>query len=281
MYPSGVPGVSVRLVTLPNGLLVRVVESGPANGRPVILVHGWGSCIYTFSEQIPALAAAGYRTLALDLPGHGLSEKPLDESNYTTAALASAVLGVADALGVGRFTFIGHSMGGALGLRMVEWGETRIERLVVIGAASLGTAPILGVVKTLSPRLINPLIPPLLTRATFTLILRVAFGTKHRPTETDIDQYWATSQFVEGGWACRALLHRFNFKRIPDATLRSLRLPVLVLLGGRDRLVWGGAGRGALIPGGRCVTIPEGGHLMMQECPERANQEILAFLRAS
>jgi pimeloyl-ACP methyl ester carboxylesterase len=161
---------------------------------------------------------------------------------------------------------------------MVENGQRRIDRLIVISAASLGSAPIIGVAKLFSPRFINPLIPPLLSRTAITLVLRVAFGTPGRPTSADVDQYWATTQFDEGGWACRALLHRFTFDRVPDATLRALRIPVLAILGGCDRLVLGGGERAALIPNSRTVTIPEGGHLVMQECAARANAEILDFL---
>lgn len=278
MYPAGEQGIASRYVSLANGLALRVAESGPRDGKPVIMVHGWGSCVYSFSENIPALAAAGYRVAAIDLPGHGLSDKPVDEAHYTTEALGAAVLGAADALGIDRFTYVGHSMGGALGLRMAESGERRIERLAVISAASLGTAPIIGVAKLFSPRFINRLIPPILTRATITMVLRVAYSTSGRPTTRDVDEYWATTQFDEGAWACRALLHRFTFERVPDESLRALRLPVLVVLGGRDRLVLGGGGRAALIPGVRSVTIPEGGHLVMQECAGRTNAEMLGFL---
>ena len=281
MYPAGEQGIVSRHVRLANGLSIRVAESGPRDGKPVLLVHGWGSCIYSFSENIPALAAAGYRVVAIDLPGHGLSDKPVDESHYTTAAMASAVLGAADVLGIDRFTYVGHSMGGALGLRMAESGERRIERLAVISAASLGTAPIIGIAKLFSPRFINRLMPAILTRAMVTMVLRVAYSTSGRPTVRDIDEYWATTQFDEGAWACRALLHRFTFDKVPDDSLRALRLPVLVVLGGRDRLVIGGGGRAGLIPGVRSVTIAEGGHLVMQECPERTNAEMLRFLAAN
>ena len=280
MYPAGVPGVSVRLVTLPNGVLVRVVESGPASGRAVLMVHGWGGCIYSYSEQIPVLAGAGYRVAAIDLPGHGLSEKPTDPSHYTMPAMAAVVLGVADALGIHRFTYMGHSMGTALGLRMVIQGESRIERLITISAPNLGRTPIVPVLRALSPRLINRLIPPLLTRKTITLVLRGAFGTAGRPTQTDIEQYWATTQFDGIVEACRLLLHRFDFARLPDETLRSLTLPILALIGGRDRLVFSGTEGAAMLPNARIVRIPDGGHLVMQECHARANEEILSFLRA-
>jgi haloalkane dehalogenase len=81
MYPAGVAGVTVRRHRLANRLTVRVLESGPADGEAVLLVHGWGGCVYSFAELIPALNHAGFRTVALDLPGHGLSDKPVDESH--------------------------------------------------------------------------------------------------------------------------------------------------------------------------------------------------------
>jgi pimeloyl-ACP methyl ester carboxylesterase len=278
MYPAGEPGISVRYVRLDNGLSIRVVESGPADGPPVLLVHGWGGCVYSFDATIPALASAGFRAAAIDLPGHGLSDKPTDESHYTTAAMAAVISEVADALGFARFTYIGHSMGGALGLRLAQTGSSRIERLVIVSAASLGSAPIIGLVKLLSPRIVNRVTPRLLTRRTITMVLRVAFSTAGRPDERDIDQYWATTQFDEGAWACRALLHRFTFERVPIETLAALRLPVLVVLGGRDRLVLGGSSRARSIPGARVLVVPEGGHLVMQECAGEVNRELVAFL---
>jgi pimeloyl-ACP methyl ester carboxylesterase len=278
MYPAGVAGISVRYVTLPSGVAVRVLESGPATGRPVLLVHGWGSSVYSFSENIPALADGGFRAIAIDLPGHGLSDKPLDEHCYTTAALAAAVVDVATAIGLPRFAFVGHSMGGSLGLRIAQTGGSRIERMVLIGAASLGIAPVIGVAKLLSPSVVNRLVPPLLARRVVEGICRVAFRMPGRPTPRDVDEYWAPTQFDEYARACRALLHRFTFGRVPESSLRSLKLPVLAIHGGRDRLVFGGADRAALIPGARVVEIPEGGHLVMQECSVQVNRELLDFV---
>jgi pimeloyl-ACP methyl ester carboxylesterase len=278
MYPAGIADISVRYVTLPTGVSVRVLESGPANGRPVLLVHGWGSSVYSFSENIPALADGGFRAIAIDLPGHGLSDKPLDEHAYTTASLAAVVVDVATALGVPRFALVGHSMGGALALRIAQTGGSRVERLVLIGAASLGFAPVIGVAKLFSPSLVNRLAPRMLARGVVEAICRVAFRMPGRPTPRDVDEYWAPTQFDEYAWACRALLHRFSFGRVPESALRTLTLPVLAIHGGRDRLVFGGTHRAALIPGARVVEIPEGGHLVMQECSERSNREILGFL---
>lgn len=280
MYPAGEAGVSVHDVTLDDGLTVRVIESGPPRDDPVLLVHGLGACVYTFAETIPALAAAGHRAIAFDLPGHGLSEKPTDESKYTTRALSDAILSVATAMGARRFSLVGHSMGGLISLDLAMRGEGRLERLVLINAPGLGSAPILGPVKLLlTPRIVNRIVPALLTRTAAALVLRLAFGAPGRPTERDIDEYWAPTQFDGYASACRACIHRVTWRRAPATKLRSLRLPVLVVTGGRDLLVRGAASRARLIPTARIVTIPQGGHLVLQECASQTNEELLPFLR--
>src|SRR5437016_13887243 len=76
VYPAGQPDIRQRFVMLPSGVRIRVVEAGPEQGRPVLLVHGWGGSIYTFRKTISALAASGWRAIAVDLKGHGFSDKP-------------------------------------------------------------------------------------------------------------------------------------------------------------------------------------------------------------
>ena len=279
MYPAGEPGVSVQYVTLEDGMRVRVLESGPPNEDAVLLVHGWGASVYSFSEMIPVLANAGHRIIALDLPGHGLSDKPLDEAKYETRALTDAVLATANAMGVRRFAFVGHSLGGSIGLELATRGEPRLERLVLINSVGLGRVLLHEPMKLLSPRIVNRFLPALLTRRTVTLILRLAFGTRERPRARDIDEYWAPTQFDEFAWACRACVHRVTWRRVSATKLRSLRLPVLVMTGGRDALVHGTAERAKLIPGVRIVALREGGHVVLQDCAPQSNAELLRFLR--
>jgi len=278
MYPAGEPRINVRYVTLVDGTTVRVLESVPEQRDAVLLVHGWGASAYSFAETIPAVAAAGYRAIAFDLPGHGLSDKPTDERKYTTDALANAVLGVADAMGLKRFSLVGHSMGSSLGLELAVRGEKRLDRLVLISPPALGSVPILPLVKLCSPSVVNSIVPRILGRGIVALVLRAVFATPERPTPRDIDQYWAPTQFDELTWACRACLHGVTWKRIAATKLRSLRLPVLVIVGGRDRFIRGVASRAKLIPTAQVVLIPEGGHLVMQECSTKVNAKLLLFL---
>jgi pimeloyl-ACP methyl ester carboxylesterase len=278
MYPAGVSGIGVRYVEVAPDLSVRVLESGPERNDAVLLVHGWGGSVYTFAEMIPALTAAGHRVIAFDLPGHGLSSKPADERKYTTRVLSDVILAVADAMDVRRFAFVGHSMGGSLGIDLAIRGEPRLNKLVLINSVGLAHVPILGLVTLLSPRFVNRLTPTLLTRRTVTGILYAAFGTPGRPTKRDIDEYWAPTQFDEFAWACRACVHHVNWRRTAATKLRSLRLPALVISGGRDRVVTGTAKRARLIPTARIVSMKQGGHLVLQECAAETNAEILGFL---
>ena len=277
MYPSGVSGLRSRMLPLHDGLRVRVVEGGAADAYPVVLVHGWGGYSYSFAETIPALIHAGYRVIVPELPGHGLSDKPREDDAFTTEALESVVRGVLGAVGIDRFSYVGHSMGGLLGLRLAG-ALPGLARLAVISSAGLGRVPALLPLRSISPRVVNRVVPALLSRKVVEWILRGAFGTAARPTSVDIDQYWAQTQWDAYAWACRASLHRVDFSLLAPAELRRISIPVLVISGGRDRVVRNVPRRAAMIPTARLVHIPEGGHLVMQECAARTNTELLDFL---
>jgi pimeloyl-ACP methyl ester carboxylesterase len=151
---------------------------------------------------------------------------------------------------------------------------------VLIGAVGLGSVPIITPLKLATPPIVNYIWPRLASRQLVALVVNMAFGTKERPTQRDIDEYWAPTQFDEFAWACRACVHRATWIPMSETQLRSLRLPVLVISGGRDRIVRGDASRARLIPTARVVPIQEGGHLVMQECSGITNAEILQFLRS-
>lgn len=277
MYPAGETGISVRRITV-SGLTLRVITSGADAGMAVVLVHGWGASVYSFAETIPALAMAGYRVVAIDLPGYGLSDKPTDEGRWATRALSDVVLGATKALGIERFTVVGHSMGGAIALDIACRGVPGLSGLVLVNAVGLGLVPAIPLLKLLSPKFVDRFTPVLLTRGLVRVILALAFGTRGRPNERDVDEYWAPSRFREYAWACRACVHRGTWRRTPENELRSLRVPALVIAGGRDPMVFGCATRARLLPESRVVVVGDGGHLVLQECAARVNAEIVRFL---
>lgn len=277
MYPAGVSGIGVRRVAVGSGLTLRVLESGPAGGRVVILVHGWGGSVYSYDATIPALAAAGHRVIAIDLPGHGLSDKPADAARYSIPAMAEAVLRVVESIRATRYSLVAHSMGGAIALEIAARGDARLEGLALLGAVGLGRVPLAPVLRWLTPKWASGVIAPLLSRTVVRLILGVAFGTRERPVARDVDEYGAPTQFNGFALACRACIHRVTWQRLSQAALEAVRLPVLVVAGGRDHVVRDVSAGGRLIPGARVVEIPDAGHLAVQERAEIVNRELVAF----
>src|SRR3954447_8822843 len=72
---------------------------GPRDGPLVVLLHGFPECWVTWRNQLPALAAAGFRAVAPDLRGYGSSDKPRGVSGYTLPKLAQDVAKLIEALG--------------------------------------------------------------------------------------------------------------------------------------------------------------------------------------
>src|SRR5215204_6495713 len=122
MFPAGAEGVRVVRVALADGVTIRVAESGIRGAPPVLLIHGWGASIYMWRSWFEPLAAAGYHVVALDLLGHGLSDKPSDEGRYRLESLVSSVREVIARLRLRRPHVVAQSMGGTIALELALSG---------------------------------------------------------------------------------------------------------------------------------------------------------------
>ncbi len=105
---------------------------GPADGRPVIALHGWLDNANSFARLAPRLQ--GLRIVALDMAGHGLSQHRPTGSNYTLFDYAYDVLHVAEQLGWQRFSLLGHSLGAIVSVVLAGAMPERVERLALIDA---------------------------------------------------------------------------------------------------------------------------------------------------
>lgn len=114
-----------------NGVELSVAEAG-AGGRPLLLVHGFTGAKEDFTEWLDALAERGWHAVAPDLRGHGDSENPSSESDYSLASFAADLLGLADSLGWPGFTLLGHSMGGMVVQQALLVAPQRVQGLVLM-----------------------------------------------------------------------------------------------------------------------------------------------------
>ena len=90
---------------------VAVLEAGPG-GRPLLLVHGFTGAKEDFADHVVALAERGWWVVAPDLRGHGASDQPVVEDEYSLDHFADDLWALADALGWSELVLLGHSMGG-------------------------------------------------------------------------------------------------------------------------------------------------------------------------
>ncbi|MDT4997393.1 MAG: haloalkane dehalogenase [Pseudonocardiales bacterium] len=117
----------------PDGGTVRMawVEDGPADGPPVLLLHGEPSWSFLYRTMMPVLAAAGLRAIAPDLVGFGRSDKPTEVADHSYARHVEWTRALAfDVLDLRGVTLVGQDWGGLIGLRLAAEHTDRFARIV-------------------------------------------------------------------------------------------------------------------------------------------------------
>jgi non-heme chloroperoxidase len=121
--------------TFSNGPVEIHYEDTGGDGRPVVLIHGWPLSGASWSEQVPALVAAGHRVVSYDRRGFGRSGKPGDGSTYDYDTLTTDLDALLTELDLQDVSLVGFSMGGGEVARYLgTYGEGRVHSAVLAGA---------------------------------------------------------------------------------------------------------------------------------------------------
>ena len=127
-------GFDLKRVHLPNGISLNVVDEGPVDAPALIFLHGFPESHRTWRHQI-AHFSDRYRCIAPDQRGYRASLKPQEVAAYTPDKLIGDVFLLADALGIGSFTIIGHDWGGAIAWGVALGGQhMRVNRAIIANA---------------------------------------------------------------------------------------------------------------------------------------------------
>ena len=125
-----------------NGIDMAVYEAGPKNGVPVVMCHGFPELAYSWRHQIPALAAAGFRAIAPDQRGYGLTSRPQAITDYDMEHLTGDLVGLLDALDLKDAIFCGHDWGGLVVWQMPLLHSTRVRGVIGVNTPFLARAPV-------------------------------------------------------------------------------------------------------------------------------------------
>lgn len=129
--PPAIAGVRRSFVEA-RGIRFHVTEAGPADGRPVIALHGWPQHHWVYRDLL-ADPPSGLRIVAPDLPGYGWSGAP--PHKWAKEDVALDVLALMDALGIGRALLVGHDWGGFVAYRMLLSAPERFDGYLVCNMA--------------------------------------------------------------------------------------------------------------------------------------------------
>ncbi len=136
---SRMPGFPEPHYVQTNGIRMAVYEEG--SGLPVVLCHGFPELAYSWRHQIPALAAAGFRAIAPDQRGYGLTDCPPEVTDYTIQKLTGDLAGLLDALKLDKAVFCGHDWGGFVIWAMGQLYPDRVAGLIGVNTPFLPRAP--------------------------------------------------------------------------------------------------------------------------------------------
>ncbi len=281
MYPANDPDASAFRVVLASGEQVRVVATGDPAAPPVLLLHGWGCSAYAWRYLAGPIAAQGWRTLAIDLRGHGLSDRPNDAGLYTRDAMVAHLRETMDGLGVASAPIVAHSMGGAVAVGLALQEPSRVRQLALFGAVGFGIVDRAAWSQLLPPSLTATLLPNRIPRWAVKFALAHSRGERGLSDEREVDEYWAPTQWPEFLNAMRLLLHHFTWSPWTPTELALLHQPLMLLFGDRDPVV---RPRPVVPTLARCLPtaslhVAQGaGHVVPEERPEWALERVLPFL---
>jgi pimeloyl-ACP methyl ester carboxylesterase len=271
------------------GLRMHVVEAGPPDGDPVLVLHGWPQHWYQWRHQIPALAGAGYRVIVPDLRGFGQSDAPAQ--GYDKENMATDVLNLMDAMGLERVKLLAHDWGGWIGFILCVRAPERFSRYVALNIPHLwartGPRLLLNIWRFWYMVVIATPLGRWLLRNRPGFVRRIIQGSSPNPAWTDEDIEAFTRPLQEPARAEASvqlyrtfLLREFGPVGAGRYQKHRLTVPTKLLYGTEDFAIPKAFFRRDTKEFADDFTIefvPDTGHFIAEERPELVNDRTLEF----
>lgn len=260
------------------------VERYGHGGTAVILIHGFATSSFLWRHIAPSITDAGHTAYAVDLFGHGESDRPFD-ADFGIAAQAEYLDAAMTALRVARALLVGVDIGGDIALRLAATRPERVEKMILINTPAFDELPAKDItqmqrntarfaVRTTRGILgAAPLVEAVLRKS-------VADPEKHMPTRL-IARYLAPFVGKDGTSHLLALATAISGEDLEDVDLRNIHVPTLILWGDEDPFVDGRVADKLTnaLPDGRLVRIPGVARLLPEENPEYLTELLLDFMK--
>jgi pimeloyl-ACP methyl ester carboxylesterase len=263
---------------------VKLFYTDQGEGPPLLLIHGFGTNIFTWRHLVPDLAR-DHRVIAVDLKGFGKSDKPLDE-RYSAADQADLLAQMIEERNLRDLTLIGHSYGGGIALLLALQDDDRVKgriaKLVLLDTIAYPQS-----VPTFFKMLDMPLVSQIGVHAVpssfqVEVALKIAYFDDDKIDEEEVDAYSKPLETAEGK---HAMIHSARQIVPPDlealsARYKTIELPTLILWCDHDRIVPLDVGLKLrrTMPNSKLRIVSECGHMPQEEQPEAVLSQIRLFL---
>jgi pimeloyl-ACP methyl ester carboxylesterase len=265
-----------RLLDLPGGE-IQVLERGPRSGSPIVLIHCFTCAIDWWDRMLPALERR-HRVIAVDLLGHGGSEKPA--SGYSIPDQAAVVAQALRHLGVRGAEVVGHSLGGGVAVALAESAPALVRRVTIIDTASDTSRGSLGFIARLA-------FEPVIGEAAWQL--KPDFATRDGLGVAFAPGYDVPEAFVEDVNRMTYTAYDESPKGLDDYVgeeplaqrMRRTGLPLMVLMGAEEQIIDDPAAAlreyARAVPGAQTHLIAGAGHSPNVERPALTARFVLKF----
>jgi pimeloyl-ACP methyl ester carboxylesterase len=259
---------------------LHVVQGGPANGRPVVLLHGFPEFWYAWAGAIRPLADAGYRVILPDQRGYGGSDKPRDVASYHLDRLGDDVANLIAALGHERAFVVAHDWGGGVAWNLAIRHPERVIKLAVLDTPHPDAWRRVQQQEETTSWFRTffqiPWVPEETARWGNWYLLSSSLRDSAAPgafSEEKLDLY-RSAWDEDGAFGTMVNWYRAAFRylgRDPSAPERRVTLPVLILAAKHDAFIPGNMTRASveLCDDAELVELGSGSHWVAQEEPER------------
>ena len=276
-------GKTVNSITVKDGTVIHFKDWG--TGTPVVFSHGWPLQGDAWEDQMMFLASHGYRVIAHDRRGHGLSSQPWQGNNMDTYADDLAAL--LDALDIKGATLVGHSTGGGEVAHYIgRHGEKRVAKAVLVGAVP--------------PQMVQSPTNPgglpmsvfdgiragvLADRSQFFKDLSGPFYGANRPgskvTQGQRDTFWLQGMQcgIKNAYDCIKEFSEVDY----TADLKKITVPTLVVHGSDDQIVpidASGKASAKIIKHAKLIIYEGAPHGLPTTHKDRLNEDLLAFIKS-
>lgn len=256
-------------------------ESGPAPSDVVLLLHGWPTSSHLWRNVMPGLART-HRVIAPDLPGFGLSSKPLDAS-YGFNFQARTLEAFLDKIGVEKVNLVVHDLGGPVGVYWATQHPERIERLALLN--TLVYPEFSTAVKLFGLAIRMPLLNLWLAGPSgIAFAMRFGVERKEQLTEDVLRPYQAPFEARDARKALLltgARLGMRGFRQISEK-LPEFKVPVRLIYGENDRILPDVAQTMERVkrdlPQAEIASLPNCGHFLQEDEPERLSELLAEFI---